>query len=55
MNVLHIYFCNLKRAKIYELLNAHLVRNAASVTVQKFLQDFFLNYLVVPDSHHGAR
>lgn len=55
MNVLHIYFCNLKRAKIYELLNAHLVRNAVSITVQKFLQDFFLNCLAVPDSHHGAR
>lgn len=41
MNVLHIYFCNLKRAKLYELLNSHLVRNSVSITVQKFLHDFF--------------
>ena len=40
MNALHIYFCNLKRAKIYELFNVSLVKNDVGITIQKFLQDF---------------
>lgn len=39
---------------IYELFNASLVKNDVDITIQKFLQDFFLE-LPVSDSHHGTR
>ena len=40
---------------IHELFSASLFRNHGGITIQKFLQDLFLNYLTVPNSHPEAR
>lgn len=45
----------IKKGLICELFNASLYRNRVGITIQRFLQDFFLNYLTVPNLSPEAR